>query len=96
MSLIKIRGRDAKPLLMFVLGLFMIPVCLAMSVGPATWLSERSPDAKALPWHYGSDTIWVSPWLYYLSMAFHYLMWGGMLLAVVGISWFVLKRRHDA
>jgi len=96
MSFIKVKGQDAKPLLMFVLGFFMMPVCLALSVGPATWFSERTPDAKELPWHYGSEPIWVSPWLYYFSIVFHCLMWVGMLLAVVGLSWFVLKRKRDA
>jgi hypothetical protein len=96
MSFIKTRGEDAKPLLMFVLGFFMIPVCFALSIGPATWFSERGPDAKELPYHFGNGPLWVTPWLFYFSMLFHFLMWAGMCLFVVGISWFTLKRRRHA
>lgn len=32
MSIIKIKGHDAKPILMFVIGFVLIPVCFALSL----------------------------------------------------------------
>ena len=62
MSINKIRGRDAKPILVFVLGFALIPVCFALSI---------------------------------FSSLFVYPMVASIVLALSGLVWFVLRRRHD-
>lgn len=74
-----------------VLGTITLLVCGPLSMLPAICLSEKTPDAKlylGIP----TDPVWVMPWLYYFSMAMHYLAIAGIVAVVIGV---VLAEHKD-
>ena len=93
---INVTGKDAKPVLVFLLGLLMIPVFSALSTGPAYLFSEHAEDAKIAFYFPKGQPVWVSPWLYHFSTVMQYLMFVGMAVAVCGVFWLYWRRKHVA
>lgn len=94
MSFINIKGKDARPVLMFLLGLLIIPLSFALSTVPAYLLSSHTEDARTVFYFPKDQPVWVSPWLYHFSMAMHCLTYVGMAMAVFGGAWMRWRRKH--
>lgn len=77
-----------------VLGTIMLLVCGPLSILPAICLSEKTPDAKVVFNYPEGHPIWVVPWLYYFSIAMHYLAIAGIVALVIGMVLSSLKTRH--
>ena len=67
-------------------GVAVVLVCAPLSMLPAVYFAERTPDAKVIFYYPRGNPVWVAPWLYYFSQAFRYLAFGGLALMIVGLA----------
>ena len=88
-----IRGRFSW---LVVLGTVTLLVCGPLSLLPAIYFSERTPDARVAFEYPDGHPVWVAPWLYHFSSVMHYLAIAGIVAFVIGVVLSSLRtRRHE-
>jgi hypothetical protein len=100
MSSTKTKGRKAAlGVWMVFCVLLFIPVCFALSVGPAYWFSEHTANSRIVFFFPAGQPVWVSQKLYYFSKIMEYLTFSGIALLIFGFIWLcwnVLRRKRGA
>lgn len=79
------------------LGAAVLLTCGPLSVIPAVYLSEHTPKSRIVFDYPDGHPVWVAPWLFYTSKAFHCLALAGIGLALVGMfstGWKKRKPHH--
>jgi len=78
-----------------VVGTIALLVCGPLSLLPAIYFSERTPEAKVIFDYPEGHPVWVAPWLYYLSTVMRYLAITGIVLVVIGALLSGVRRKHE-